>query len=242
MANPNRPGLRPVRSKYGLTSWDLSFADPCLVDDALFDTEASAIAVGTPVMYTSTENAITGELGHLRYVVPLTDEEVTPAETLAGTAVEHIAGVVVGITKKSAENTSFNNLKGQFFGDPSDLGPGGKYVTSAEVEADPDGVLIWIANADDWVYEGQVETASQEINVGLGLDITSVDDGADEIVDTTTGLSVATLTAEGTDPRFIVTHVPNYIDNDPEAADARVWVRVADVFNLDTALGLGTID
>lgn len=246
MANPDRPGFRPVRSKYGLTSWDLSFAEPCLVDDALFDTESSAIAVGTPLMYTSTENALSGGdgdiLGHLRMVVPLTDEEVTPAETMAATAVERVAGVCVGITKVGSGNTTFNDPLGQFFGDPTDLNtPTGKYVTSAEVEADPNGVIIWIAEAREWLYEAQIETAGSP-QPGDGYDVTTIDDGADEIVDTTTGLSKATLTAEATDPRFIVTHLPRYQDNDFEAADARVWVAVPEVFTLLTATGLGTID
>ena len=160
MANPDRAGLKPVRSKAGLTSWDLSLAEPYLVDDALFDEVASAIAIGHPVVQTVTANALTGQLGHLRMCLPMTDEHITGAETMIAdeAAQDLVGGVVVGISR-IGEMTTFNEGVGQFMAGPDALASTSKYITSAEVEADPDGFLVWVADANDWVFEGQIETA-----------------------------------------------------------------------------------
>jgi hypothetical protein len=239
MANPDRPGFKPVRARHGQTTWDVSFADPCLIDDAIFDdTEASALAIGTPVVATTAANVIAGALGHLQYVVPLTDEHSADAEAIAGGADEDvIKGVVVGISR-IGEMTTFNTASawGQFMAGPSNLEASSKFVTSAEVEADPDGFLVWIADAQDWVYEVQ-GTAAGDYRPGLGVEIVAIDDGTDEHVNTTTGQSLAAVVLEATDPQFMITNVPQYLDNDPEAANARVWVVVAPAFGMIGADG-----
>lgn len=239
MANPDRAGFRPVRSRVGLTSWDLSLAAPCLIDDAVFSaTEASAIAIGTPVVATDTANSLTGKLGHLEYVAHLTDEHSVDSEQLAGGTVEdRIKGVVVGISR-IGDMTGFNldHAFGQFMAGPDDLGVTSKYVTSAEVEADPDGFIVWVADAQDWIFEAQIETAGA-CRPGLGADISVTDDGTDESVDTTTGLSKAGLALQTADPQFIITHVPFYQDNDPELANARVWVVASPAYTNLGALG-----
>lgn len=236
MANPDRAGLKPVRSATGLTSWDLSFAEPYLIDLSLFeDTEASAIAVGAPVAATATANALTGDLGHLRGVIPLTDEHDAGSEGFVAEEAPQdiIAGVVVGISR-IGDMTTFNtaNAFGQFMAGPNDLGISSKYVTSAEVEAASEenlssNFLVWVAAADEWLFEGQIESAGS-VRKGDMVKVSVGDDGTDESVDTATGRSkcgwvLATELGQG-----IVTHVPRYIDNDAEAADARVWVRFKD--------------
>lgn len=226
MANPNRPGFRPVRSRRGLTSWDLSLAEPYLVDDALFDEVASAIVVGHPVVATVTANSATGPLGHYKLCLPLTDEHITGAETVIAdeAAADLIAGVVVGISR-IGDMTGFNlehNL-GQFMAGPNDLATTSKYITSAEVEADTDGFLVWVADAEEWIFEGQIETAGA-VKRGDGVDIDVIDSGSDEIVDTTTGMPLCNLDLNVTaNAQGFVHSIPRRPDNDPEAADAKVW-------------------
>ena len=122
-------------------------------------------------------------------------------------------------------------------GGPNDLGVSSKYVTTAEVEAsytESDSnlcphFLVWVADADDWIYEAQVETASQETFKGAPCVLVAADALEDELVNTTTGLSKATLAVQSganISGPFIIHSVPRYLDNDPEAADARVWVYV----------------
>ena len=246
MANPTRKGFRPVRSINGITTWDLSLAEPYLVDDAIFDdTEASALCVGHPVMATSTENTIAGELGHLRMVIPMTAQHVaneTRNDDAATAEADLVAGVVVGISR-IGEMTSFNGLNSSFHAGPDNLAASSKYVTSAEVEADPDGFLVWVAGANDWIFEGTIEAADQETANGMRLLIVCADDGTDEIVNTTTGAALVDL-IQGDESQAIVTHVPRYIDNDPEAADARVWFRfnpsLSDPLNVGSDAGDAT--
>jgi hypothetical protein len=145
-----------------------------------------------------------------------------------------VYGVVVGISKLDG-STTFNNLRGQFMGGPNDLGVASKYVTSAEVEADTDGVIVWVARASEWIFEAQVETAAQETARGVTYDLTNIDDGTDEIVDTVTGRPKVALVSGG--GQFLLTEIPSYIDNDPEAADTRVWGKFLDTLTTDTASG-----
>jgi hypothetical protein len=196
------------------------------------------MAIGTPVVATDTANVIAGALGHLQYVAPLTDEHLADSEAIAGGVAEDvIKGVVVGISR-IGDMTTFNTAQsfGQFMAGPQDLELTSKYITSAEVEADPDGFLVWIADAQDWVYEAQIETAG-DCRPGLGAEISVIDDGTDESVDVTTGRSKAGLALQATDPQFIIVNVPQYLDNDAEAADARVWVVAAPAFSMIGALG-----
>lgn len=230
MANPTRKGFRPVRSASGVTSWDLSLAEPYLVSDAIFATdEASAIVIGHPVLATNAENTFAGPLGHLRMVIPMTDEhlsdETTGTDEQAANG-DLIAGVVVGISR-IGDMTGFNTdaAYGMFMAGPDDLSFTSKYVTSAEVEADPDGFLIWVANAHDWIFEGSVEAADQEIAAGYRMIVTTTDDGTANHVDTTTGLPLVDLVQVAAMPQMIVVNVPRYVDNDAEAADARVWFK-----------------
>ena len=230
MANPSRKGFRPVRSINGLTSWDLSLAEPYAVDLTLLEgTEASSIVVGHPVLATTAENTVAGPLGHLRQVIPMTDEHLSDETTATDEQAANgdlIAGVVVGISR-IGDMTGFNTdaAWGLFHGGPDDLSFTRNYITSAEVEADPDGFLIWCANASDWIFEGAVEAADQEIAPGYRMIITTVDDGSDEMVDTTTGSALVDLVQVAAMPQAMVTHVPRYVDNDAEAADARVWFK-----------------
>jgi hypothetical protein len=224
MANPNRPGFKPVRSRNGLTSWDLSLAEPYLVDDALFDEVASAICIGHPVVATVTANGIAGQLGHLKLCLPMTDEHITGAETMIAdeAAADLVAGVVVGISR-IGEMTTFNEGFGQFMAGPDALSTTSKYITSAEVEADTDGFLVWVADAEEWIFEGQIETAGG-VKRGDGVDVDVIDSGSDEIVDTTTGRPLVNLDLNTTaNAQGFVHSIPRYSDNDAEAADARVW-------------------
>jgi hypothetical protein len=228
MANPNRPGFKPVRSINGLTSWDLSLAEPYLVDDALFDEVASAIAIGHPVVATVTAAVATGDLAHYRTVVSMTDEHITGAEApIADEAAQDVvAGVVVGISR-IGDMTGFNRDTGfgMFMGGPGDLEASSKFILSAEVEADPDGFLVWVADAAEWLFEGQIETAGA-YRKGDGVDVSNTTGAAAGIVDTTTGRPVVCLDLNTTaNAQGFITHTPRYIDNDPEAADARVWFK-----------------
>jgi hypothetical protein len=226
MANPDRGGYKPVRSMYGLTSWDLSLAEPYLVDDALFDTEASVICVGHPVMATVTAAVAAGQLGHLRQVVPMTDEFITGAEDAIAdeAARDVIAGVVVGISRPG-DFTTFNDPIGGPMAGPNDLEASSKFVLTAEVEADPDGFIIWVADAAEWIFEAQVETAGA-LRKGDGVDLSVADDSAAAIYNATTGRPLGGLDLNTTaNAQGFITHIPRYIDNDVEAANARVWFK-----------------
>lgn len=226
MANPDRPGLKPVRSINGLTSWDLSLAEPYLIDDALFDEVASAVVVGHPVVATVTAAVATGQLGHLRQVLPMTDEHITGTENYIAdeAAKDVVAGVVVGISRPG-DITTFNEPMGMFMAGPNDLEASSKFVLSAEVELDPDGFIVWVADANDWVFEGQVETAGA-LRRNDGVDLSTVDSGADEMYNTTTGRALVALDLNTTaNAQGFITHIPRYQDNDVEAADARVWFK-----------------
>lgn len=226
MANPDRPGFRPVRSINGLTSWDLSLAEPYLIDDALFDEVASAVVVGHPVVATVTAAVATGQLGHLRQVLPMTDEHITGTETWIAdeAARDVVAGVVVGVSRVG-DMTTFNEPMGQFMAGPQDLEASSKFVLSAEVEGDVDGFIVWVADANDWIFEGQIETAGA-FRKGDGVDISTADSGADEMYNTTTGRPLVGLDLNTTaDAQGFITHIPRYQDNDAEAANARVWFK-----------------
>jgi hypothetical protein len=162
--------------------------------------------------------------------IPTTDAHTSGAEDFVAeeAAQDIIAGVVVGISR-IGDMTTFNtaNAFGQFMAGPNDLGKTSKYVLTAEVEADTDGFLVWVAAADEWLFEGQIEAAGSP-RKGDMVKVIAIDAGADEHVDTTTGRSkcqfaIATELGQG-----VITHVPRYIDNDAEAADARVWVKFKD--------------
>lgn len=218
MANADRPiGFWPVRGRWNNSGFDISLADVCLVDDEHFDAESSAIAVGCAVAATNEAPAgtITGQLDHLRRVVPLTDEHDESTDL--------VWGVVVGISKIAEDNTTFNNAFGQGMYNPGDLtNLGSNVVLTAEVEADVDGVLIHVARASDWIFAGQTNAAITALAPGYIGSVSSIDDGADEIYDSTTGRCIQEVKAVAGNGQLVIDNVPRGDTNDAEAANALV--------------------
>ena len=211
MANPDRPrGLTPVRHANG-GSWNNALAEIAVPDDATIDEDATwgAIFIGDPVVLSGT-NALAGKLGHLPMVAPLIDEQDE-----AGT--DLIYGVVVGIGRPG-ETQDGSNEFGMF--NPDSLTT--NYITGAEVEADTDGFVLYVAPAADWIFEAQTSTL-ELCRVGTGLD-TSITAATVAHGNTSTGRSTVELTNDETGDQFTVVAVPEYVDNDAELINARVHV------------------
>lgn len=218
MANPDRPrGFTPVKHRNG-GSWNNALAERAMVDATEFavPTATWKIGIGTPVIATDEAAAATsGPLANLRSVKPMVDEDVT------GGAVG-VYGVVVGIGRPAGGDT-LNQEVGPY--DPQNLDDNGP-VTDAEITADPDGTVLWIAPARDWIFSVQNDGA-QTIQVGDVFDINMADDEAEQ-VNALTGRSIVELTGAAGGENCRVVEVFEKLDNVTNDANAELLVMFVD--------------
>lgn len=219
MANPDRPrGFTPVRHVNG-GSWNNALASRAMVDATEFavPTASWKIGIGTPVIATD-EVADTGNsasTAHLKSVKPMVDEDTTGGDV-------GVYGVVVGIGQAAAGDT----LTGE-------TGPwnaaqleGPQFITDAEVTADPDKYVLYVAPAKDWVFSVQTSTALTLQN-GTVYAINIADDEAEQ-VDTATGRSIVEVSGTGNNVRMVdLNEIPN---NDYNTANAEMLVMFVDPF------------
>lgn len=227
MANPNRPrGFTPVAHENG-ASWNNSLAVRAMVDATAFaaPTAQWKMGIGTAVVATTAAAADTsGPFAHLRSVVPMQDGSTTGLE-------EGIYGVVVGIGHPGKGDT-LNGEVGPW--NPADLG-GPNYITDADVTADPNGYVLYIAPAFGWIFECQLDgTAIATIGVGDSLDINMATSEIEQ-VDTATGRSVVELLA-GSGNNVRIVGIPERPDNDPTLANVDLHVVFKDPYGWQAAL------
>ena len=214
MANPDRAtGFTPVKHRNG-GSWNNALAERALVNDETFDENAAGtIGIGTPVVVASTGSPATetGPLAGLVEVVQMTDEDTAS-----------VYGVVVGIGS-AANGDTLNQEIGPY--DPSNL-EGPNFVTPAEVEASPLDKVLYIAPAQDWIFEAQVEAATENY-VGQTYSLSGADDATAEQVNESTGRSNLELVT-GDEVQLRCVGIPERPDNDPVLAAAKVLVQFVD--------------
>lgn len=207
MANADRPrGFTPVRHLNG-GSWNNALAVRCMPDDTDFGAATIdwAIGIGTPVLATDeAASATSGPLSQLISVRPLVDEDVTVG----------VYGVVVGIGA-AANGDTLNQETGPW--DADDLTR--NHVLSTEVEADPDGFVLYVAPAKGWVFEVQHD-GTGTFQPGDTMSVSAADDEVQQ-VNLTTGISNLEV-GTGDEAQFRVMEVPEYVDNDGTLANARL--------------------
>lgn len=219
MANPDRPkGFTPVRHING-GSWNNALAERCMPDDVDLDdnTDWGKIGIGDVVIATDEAAAATsGPLQSLVSVKPMVDEDTT-----AGAV--GVYGVVVGIGAPGSGDT-LNQESGPW--DASDLTR--TQITSAEVEADTDGFVLYVAPARNWIFEVQNDGA-QTVQVG---DIFDINISANTVAhtDAATGKSITELTGAAGGENCRVVNIPEYVDNETSLANARFHVMFLDPF------------
>lgn len=220
MANPDKPrGFKPVRHLNG-ASWNNALATRAIVDDVDFDDNSGwMIGIGTPVITTDETPATIGvaegsPLESAVAVVPLTDEDNAAL----------CYGVVVGIGNL-ANGDTLNQETGPWDGGDQ-LSASRNYLTTAEVEADPDGNVLYIAPAKDWIFEVLGSETAEAYAVGAALGLMSQTANSVEVVDTTTGYSSERVgiagDEAGNEAQFRVVEIPAYVDNSVEEGDCRI--------------------
>ena len=219
MANPDRArGFTPVRHVNG-GSWNNALAVRARVDDEEFDANAGwKLGIGSAVQYNAHEDVGSDKLSYLPSVLPLVDED----ESGAGLS-KLVYGVIVGIGNVSNGDT-LNQEVGPW--DANNL-EGPNHLTTAAVEADVSGHVLYIAPAKDWIFEIQND-AAEVLGIGVTGRVTN-DDNTVAAVDTNTGRSNQEFEVGGTAQLRIV-DVPEYPDNDAELANARVHVMFVDAW------------
>jgi hypothetical protein len=223
MANPDRPrGFTPVRHING-GSWNNALAVRALVDDEGFD-EAGAgawtIGIGTAVQYNAHEDAGAGNLATLPSVLPLVDEDASGAGLS-----KLVYGVVVGIGNAASGDTLIPGETGPW---DADLLGGPNLVTPAEIEADVDAYVLYIAPAKDWIFE--IQNDSAEV---LGVGVTGAVNTASSAtvnVNQTTGRDQTEFNLTADEVQLRIVEIPEYPDNDAELANARAHVMFVDAW------------
>lgn len=214
MANPDKArGFVPVYHQNG-GSWNNSLATIAMPDDGGIE-EADGYFIGMPVGLADESNTAEGAGAGYPLVAPLTDEQDEINDV--------VYGVIVGIGRPGESGVLDQNEFGPF--NPANL-EGGNHLSVAEVEADADGFRLFIAPANGWVFEAQVEAASDSLTVGQGANVAVVNhEASTELGNTTTGIATAyEIVATETHPQLYVVGWPQAPDNDIELASANVHV------------------
>jgi hypothetical protein len=225
MANPDKPrGFRPVKKIDGGMPWNDSYAVRAYMADT--DDETAAFGIGTMVQFQDVEGIGTGPGSHFPSVTPLYDEDVSGAgQSLL------VYGAIVGVSKAPGVLDGYSEVGAM--ADLADLTGAGSYAAVAEAETagTEADVVLHVALAKDWIFEVQSTEVAEVINLGDTLGIHSTDAATGtQALSATTGQSTSVV-AESTDEvQFRVVGFSPAIDNDPELADADVWVVAVDAW------------
>lgn len=228
MANPDRArGFKPVYHVGG-GSWNNGLAVLALPDAAAAQSESDGYFIGSPVFLAAEQNSVEGILAGLPVVLHGDDENDE-----YGT--DAMYGVVVGIGHPGASNA----LDGQFgMFDPNDLTHLGRHLSEAEAEADLDGFVLYIAPALGWVFEVQVEAASDNLTVGEGFNLDNAStESAVELGNVTTGQSTIEVVEAAETNQFVMVGYPDRVDNDIELANAKIYVQSIIAFGSQGGIG-----
>jgi hypothetical protein len=218
MANPDKPnGFRPVRKIDGGMPWNDSYAQPAYLADA--DDESATVGPGTALFFEDVEGIGTGLASHWPSVRPMFDEDISNGW-----------GVCVGVSKPTGTLDPY--AESTLMVDLANLNPG-SHATAAEAEADEDGVVIWAARANEWVFRVQMTETAEAVTIGNTISLTTEDSGSGtQNFNANTGQSTSVLgvTSEGggDEVQFRIVGIPAQVDNDPELADTDVEVVFVD--------------